>query len=271
MSALSPEQLARLQEAVRAGDAVRYYRLLAEFGFGYGIIAGRVVQKADLTGYIADYFFENKLREHGIQVTPELRAKLMQRLMVADFRYRQTDGVVTLDQIGQYHADVYRRLGIPADAWAPNFLHERGADALWCSLCTEAELGGQSRLGALGEVAGDVVDDLTGEVFDLGSGPSEGAARNAAELLDDLFVDGVLPRAFRDDLSDELFPKPESEPPSPLLHETSWYGSELREPVTRNLGGGRHTVEMSIAPGQTRTARVQLPGLTLELNITMPV
>ena len=72
---------------------------------------------------------------------------------------------------------MYRDLGIPADAWAPNFLHERGADALWCNLCTEAELGGQSRLGALGEVAGDVVDDLTGEVFDLGSGPSEGAAR----------------------------------------------------------------------------------------------
>jgi hypothetical protein len=74
MSALSPEQLARLQEAVRAGVAVRYYRLLAEYGFGYGIIAGRVVQKTDLTGYIADYFFENKLREHGI---PELRAKLI--------------------------------------------------------------------------------------------------------------------------------------------------------------------------------------------------
>jgi hypothetical protein len=74
MSALSPEQLARLEEAVRAGDAVRYYRLLAEYGFGYGIIASRVVQKTDLTGYIADYFFENKLREHGI---PELRAKLI--------------------------------------------------------------------------------------------------------------------------------------------------------------------------------------------------
>jgi hypothetical protein len=92
--------------------------------------------------------------------------------------------VVTLDRIGQYHAEVYEWLGIPADAWAPNFLHERGADALWCQLCTEAELGGQSRLGALGEVAGDVVDDLTGEVFDLGSGPSEGAARGAAELAD---------------------------------------------------------------------------------------
>ena len=227
MSGLSPEQLARLQEAVRAGDAVRYYGLLAEYGFGYGIIASRVVQKTDLTGYIADYFFENKLREHGIEVTPELRAKLMQRLMIADFRYRQTDEVVTLDRIGQYHRDVYTRLGIPADAWAPYFLHESGADALWCNLCTEAE-GGRSRLRALGEIAGDVVDDLTGEVFDLGSGPSEGAARNAAELLDDLFVDGVLPRAFRDDLSDELFPKPESEPPSPLLHETSWYGSVAR-------------------------------------------
>jgi hypothetical protein len=35
-------------------------------------------------------------------------------------------------------------------------------------------------------------------------------------------------------------------------------------------GGGRHSIEMTIAPGQTRTARVRLPGLTLELNITMP-
>jgi hypothetical protein len=59
MSALSPEQLARLEEAVRAGDAVRYYRLLAEYGFGYGIIAGRVVQKTDLSGYIAHHFLEN--------------------------------------------------------------------------------------------------------------------------------------------------------------------------------------------------------------------
>src|SRR5688500_3903703 len=101
MSGLSPEQLVRLQEAVRAGDVVRYYRLLAEYGFGYGIIAGRVVQKTDLTGYIAHHFFENKLREHGIEVTPELRARLMQQLMMADFHYRQTDGVVTLDQIGQ--------------------------------------------------------------------------------------------------------------------------------------------------------------------------
>ena len=31
MSGLSPEQLARLGEAVRAGDPVRYYRLLAEY------------------------------------------------------------------------------------------------------------------------------------------------------------------------------------------------------------------------------------------------
>lgn len=116
MSALSPEQLARLEEAVRAGDAVRYYRLLAEYGFGYGIIAGRVVQKTDLSGYIAHHFFENKLREHGIPVTPELRAKLMQRLMIADFHYRQVDEVVTLDRIGQYHAEVYEWLGIPADA-----------------------------------------------------------------------------------------------------------------------------------------------------------
>ena len=173
MSGLSPEQLARLQEAVWARDAVRYYRLLAEYGFGYGIIASRVVQKTDLTGYIAHHFFENKLREHGIEVTPELRAKLMQRLMIADFHYRQTEEVVTLDLIGQYHQDVYTRLGIPADAWAPIFLHERGADALWCNLCTEADLGGRSRLGALGEIVGDVVDDLTDEVFDLGSGPSE--------------------------------------------------------------------------------------------------
>src|SRR5688500_17898428 len=157
MSGLSPEQLVRLQEAVRAGDAVRYYRLLAEYGFGYGFIAGRVVQETDLTGYIAHHFFENKLREHGIRVTPELRAKLRQRLMIADFHYRQNEEVVTLDLIGQYHQDVYTRLGIPADAWAPNFLHERGADALWCNLCTEAELGGRSRLGALGEVVGDVV------------------------------------------------------------------------------------------------------------------
>ena len=228
------------------------------------------MQKPDLTGYIAHHFFENKLREHGIEVTPELRARLMQQLMMADFYYRQTDEVVTLDRIGQYHQDVYSWLGIPADAWAPNFLHERGADALWCNLCTEAELGGHSRLGALGEIAGDVVDDLTGEVFDLGSGPSEGAAQGAAELADGLLFDGVLPRAFRDDLLDEPFPYSKSQPTSPLLHETSWDGSELREPVTTNLGGGRHSVAMTIAPGQTRTARVKLPGLTLELNITMP-
>jgi hypothetical protein len=55
-----------------------------------------------------------------------------------------------------------------------------------------------------------------------------------------------------------------------LLHQTSWDGSELPEPVTRNHGGDRHTVEMTIAPGQTRTARVQLPGLTVALTITMP-
>jgi hypothetical protein len=60
MSGLSPEQLVRLQEAVRAGDVVRYYRLLAEYGFGYGIIAGRVVQKTDLTGYIAHHFFREQ-------------------------------------------------------------------------------------------------------------------------------------------------------------------------------------------------------------------
>jgi hypothetical protein len=203
-------------------------------------------------------------------VTPELRAKLMQRLMIADFHYRQTKEVVTLDLIGQYHQDVYTRSGIPEDAWAPNFLHERGADALWCQLFTDAELGGRSRLSALGEVAGDVVDDLTGEVFDLGSGPSEGAAREAAELADDLLFDGVLPRAFGDELSDELFPSPGSEPVRPSLHRTSWDGSEVPEPVTTNLGGGRHSVEMTIAPGQTRTARVKLPGLTLALTITMP-
>jgi hypothetical protein len=80
----------------------------------------------------------------------------------------------------------------------------------------------------------------------------------------------VLPRAFRDELSDELFPGPDSEPVRPLLHRTSWDALEVPEPVTKNLGGGRHSVEMTIAPGQTRTARVQLPGLTLELNITMP-
>jgi hypothetical protein len=86
----------------------------------------------------------------------------------------------------------------------------------------------------------------------------------------DLLFDGVLPRAFRDELSDELFSGPDSEPASPLLHQTSWDGSELPEPVTRNHGGDRHTVEMTIAPGQTRTARVQLPGLTVALTITMP-
>jgi hypothetical protein len=215
-------------------------------------------------------FLENKLRERGIQVTPELRAELTRKLLDADFAYRKSDGIATIQQIGDYHAEVYEDPGIPADAWAPNFLHERGADALWCNLCTEAELGGQSRLSALGEVAGDVVDDLTGEAFDLGSGPSEGAARDAAGLADDLLFDGVLPRAFRDELSDELFSGPASEPASPLLHQTSWDGSELPEPVTRNHGGDRHTVEMTIAPGQTRTARVQLPGLTVALTITMP-
>jgi hypothetical protein len=133
--------------------------------------------------------------------------------MIADFHYRQVDEVVTLDRIGQYHAEVYEWLGIPADAWAPNFLHERGT-----------------------------ISSST----------------------------GVLPRAFRDELSDELFSGPDSEPASPLLHQTSWDGSELPEPVTRNHGGDRHTVEMTIAPGQTRTARVQLPGLTVALTITMP-
>ena len=126
MSGLSPEQLVRLQEAVRAGDAVRYYRLLAEYGFGYGIIASRVVQKTDLTGYIAHHFLENKLRERGIQVTPQLRAELTRKLLDADFAYRRTLGVATVQQIGDYHTAVYRDLGIPADAWAPNFFHERG-------------------------------------------------------------------------------------------------------------------------------------------------
>ena len=80
----------------------------------------------------------------------------------------------------------------------------------------------------------------------------------------------MLPRAFRDEFTDELFPGPNSKPVRPLLHRTSWDSSEVPEPVTKNLGGGRHSVEMTIAPGQTRTARVQLPGLTLALTITMP-
>jgi hypothetical protein len=80
----------------------------------------------------------------------------------------------------------------------------------------------------------------------------------------------VLPRAFGDEFSDELFPGRGSDPASPFLHQTSWDGSEVPEPVTTNLGGGTHSVEMTIAPGQTRTARVKLPGLTLALTVTMP-
>ena len=47
----------------------------------------------------------------------------------------------------------------------------------------------------------------------------------------------------------------------------SYNGSSLN---WTNPGGGRHSVAMTIGPGQTRTARVKLPGLTLALTLTMP-
>lgn len=270
MSGLTRTQLARLEQAARGGDAVPYYQLLAEYGFGYGIVASEVVQQQDLTGYIANYFFENKLREHGIAVTPELRSDLMRALMDADLAARKKHPVVTVQEIGRYHRKVYKRLGIPPEAWALTFLHDYGADALWCSTCTEAELGGQSRSDALGEVAGDVVDDLTGERFDLGSGPSEGAAKILGEMIDDLILDGVLPRALGSDLSDRIFRQPS--PEAPVHHRLQESG--LRFPAPRQLAGrssgGEHLIQMSIAPGQTRTAKVELPGLTLEIEVTMP-
>lgn len=272
MSGLTQAQLARLEQAAREGDAARYYQLLAEYGFGYGIVASGVVQQQDLSGYIASYFFENKLREHGIAVTPKLRSDLMRELMMADLAYRKSDPVVTVQRIGEYHQQVYEKLGIPADAWAPTFLHDRGADALWCLTCTEAELGGQSPLEALDEVVGDAVDDLTGERFDLGSGPSEGAAAGVAEMIDDLIFDGVLPRALADDLSDRIFGRPPSasgDPSRNLLRESSLH-LPARPRVNSSSSGGEHLIQMSIAPGETRTAKVELPGLTLEIEVTMP-
>ncbi len=273
MYGLTQAQLARLEQAARDGDSVRYYQLLAEYGFGYGMVAGQVVQERDLIGYIANYFLENKLREHGIAVTPELRSDLMLALMDADFAARKKYPVVTVQRIGEYHQEVFEELEIPSDAWAPTFLHDRGAYALWCLSCTEAELGGQSPMDAAGEIVGDVVDDLTGERFDLGAGPSEGAAKSLGEMVDDLFLDGVVPRALGSDLSDRIFGRPSPSPEPPEHHRLQESGLRFPAPrqlAGRNSGGSEHFIQMSIAPGETRTAKVELPGLTLEIEVTMP-
>ena len=281
MRNLSDAQLGRLQSAADANDPILYYELLSEYGFGYGKLALEVVTDTGIYGRIANNFLRHKLAQRNIAYTEELRDQLISELMMADLAYRKSEDIVTVINLAEYHKLIFDKLGLPREAWTGAFLDDRGAQALFCPTCSDAELAGHSRLSGAREVWGDVIDDLTDEVFDLGSGPSEGAAKGAAEFMEDLFLDGVVPQAVDDELSyriqelyDRTFGRSSSSTGAPsrhLFHDSS-FRSEDREqqPVSTNLGGGEHLVQMSIAPGQTRTATINLPGLTLEIEVTMP-
>jgi len=100
--------------------------------------------------------------------------------------------------------------------------------------------------------------------------------------MEDLFLDGVVPRALDDEISDQIHnlldrtsgqPSPSTGAPLPhsILHDSSFRPEDTAQPTTSaRTGTGEHVIEMSIAPGQTRTATVNLPGLTLEIQVTMP-
>jgi hypothetical protein len=251
-------------------------------GFGYGKLGLEVATNTGVYGRIANNYLENKMSELGMKYSADLRNRLASRLMQADLLYRHREDIVTVEHLATYHRQVFGDLHIPLSAWSGAFLNDRGAQALFCPACTDAELAGHSRFSGVREIWGDVIDDLTDEAFDLGSGPSEGAAKGAAEFMEDLLLDGVDPRALDDELSgqirhlyDQTFgrssPSKEDAPsPHTFFHESSFRPENTEQQPVSTSFSGEHLIQMSIAPGQTRTATVNLPGLTLEIQVTMP-
>lgn len=168
MRSLSDAQLKRLEAAAQANDPVLYYELLSKYGFGYGKLGLEVATNTGVYGRIANNYLENKMSELGMKYSADLRNRLVSRLMQADLLYRRREDIVTVEHLATYHRQVFGDLHIPLSAWTGAFLDDRGAQALFCPTCTEAELAGHSRLGALREISGDVIDDLTNEASTWG-------------------------------------------------------------------------------------------------------
>ena len=127
-----------------------------------------------------------------------------------------------------------------------------------------------------------MIDDLTNEALDVGSGPSEGAARDVRDWFGDLVKPAVGPKAAFDHITRDPWWEPYVD-----WHPAYRYSNTSSEecsddspesltalPSSTEVGvvtpDADGVIRMSIAPGETRTARVQLPGLTLDLTITMP-
>ena len=285
MRTLSDAQIDRLEAAADANDPARYYELLAEYGFGYGLIAREVVTNSGTYGRVANNFMREKLKERGMELTDDLRRRLIIELMRADLQYRRQDDV-TVDHIAEYHEKIFERLGIPREAWTGAFLADRGALAAFCPTCTDAELAGHSRWAAPLEGWGDAIDDLTGEVFDFGSGPSEGAARDLLRWWRDLADPDVGPKA----LFDRAIEEPWWEPFIDWHPAYRFYKRRAQDSSTERRGHAsaeraktdpwsegvsqvsptEQLVRLSIAPGETKTATVRLPGLTVELQFSFP-
>lgn len=277
MRSLSDAQIDRLKEAADANDPELYYQLLSEYGFGYGILAREVATNTGIYGRVANNFLENELAGRGIEFSMDLRNRLLTNLMQADFYYRQSEDIVTVDHIAKYHRRVFGDLQIPEGAWTGVFLDSRGAQAAFCPTCSDAELAGHSRWDAVREVWGDVIDDLTGETFDIGAGPSEGASQDLLDWYGNLLNPSVGPKAMLDHFTNDPWWKPyiERTPPYRMFFESESIREESRREgspfdPSRSTSPPVRTIQMCIAPGETRTAKVELPTLTLEIEVTMP-
>ena len=134
------EDMERLAKLVKQGDP-KYYLEIKKWNHGYGELAYDAAIDQGLLGIFANNWLQRESSSKGIELTDQLRNKIMRQLMEADFKIREKNGGLpaTADQIAQYHWDVFEANGLPREAWTATYLHETLGTTFWCWTCTEYE------------------------------------------------------------------------------------------------------------------------------------
>lgn len=117
---ITQDRYEQLRQAVVNQDRARYYQLLASWGYKYGTLAGQVVGNNFLSGAAANAFARQTYREiNGRDLTDSEMLSVSLDLMAADFNRRSIGQSAELSStvIESYHSDVFRRHGLPPEAW----------------------------------------------------------------------------------------------------------------------------------------------------------
>ena len=137
---LTNSDIETLQDFVDSGNRAGYYNQLSEWGYDYPELAGGVVSENTLSGRLANIHLAETAHRGSVTLNLSQSVQISENLMQADFALRSAPNspsrsgqALSVDDIANYHYEVFENAGIDRNAWtatAPLEVYSRNYDAL---------------------------------------------------------------------------------------------------------------------------------------------